>query len=57
MIGWHQDMSEKTRNSEGQGILLCCSPWDPTEVDMTTAKVVPQAEWNVPLPPVGICWF
>ena len=23
----------------------------------TTAKVVPQAKWDVPLLPVGICWF
>ena len=39
MVGWHHRFSgqesEKTLgNSEGQGSLVCCSPWDRKESDM-----------------------
>ena len=40
MVGWHHWLngreSEKTPgDSEGQGSLACCSPWDCKELDMT----------------------
>ena len=40
MVGWHHQLSghklEQTlRDSEGQGSLACCSPWDGKELDMT----------------------
>ena len=40
MVGWHHQLngheSEQTQgDSEGQGILACCSPWSPKELDMT----------------------
>ena len=40
MVGWHHQLSrhefEPTlSNSEGQGNLVCCSPWGREELDMT----------------------
>ena len=40
MVGWHHQLSEHEfeqtqRDSEGQGSLVCCSPWDHRESDMT----------------------
>ena len=40
MVGWHQQLngheSEQTLgDGEGQGILVCCSPWSSKESDMT----------------------
>ena len=40
MVGWHHRLSghecEQTLgDSEGQGGLACCSPWDCRESDMT----------------------
>ena len=40
MVGWHHQLdghkSEKTPgDSEGQGSLMCCSPWGCSELDMT----------------------
>ena len=40
MVGWHHQLSghefERTlRDSEGQGSLVCCSPWDSKESDLT----------------------
>ena len=40
MVGWHHRFSghefEQTlSDSEGQGNLVCCSPWDHKEVDTT----------------------
>ena len=40
MVGWHHRLSghefEQTPgDDEGQGILACCSPWDPKELDTT----------------------
>ena len=39
MIGWHhllngQDFEQALGNGEGQGSLLCCSPWGHKELDM-----------------------
>ena len=39
-VGWHHQFSghefEQTlEDSEGQGSLLCCSPWDHKELDTT----------------------
>ena len=40
MVGWHHQLNrhefEQTpRDSEGQGSLVCCSPWSRKESDMT----------------------
>ena len=40
MVGWHHQLNghefEQTQgDSEGQGILACCSPWSPKESNMT----------------------
>ena len=40
MVGWHHQLNgrefEQTPgDSEGQGILVCCSPWGHQESDMT----------------------
>ena len=40
MVGWHHRLSEHElgqilEDSEGQGSLVCCSPWDREELDMT----------------------
>ena len=39
IVGWHYGLEghefEQTQgNSEGQGSLMCCSPWDLKESDM-----------------------
>ena len=38
--GWYHQLNghefeQAPKNSEGQGILSCCSPWDCKELDMT----------------------
>ena len=40
MVGWHHwlnghDFEQTLGDSEGQGSLVCCSPWGPKESDMT----------------------
>ena len=40
MVGWHHQPSghefeQMPRDGEGQGSLVCCSPWDLKELDMT----------------------
>ena len=40
MVGWHQQLNghkfEQTpRDSKGQGILACCSPWGCKALDVT----------------------
>ena len=40
MVGWHHQLNghefEQTlADSEGQGNLVCCNPWDHRESDMT----------------------
>ena len=40
MVGWHQRLNEHefgqtAGDSEGQGSLACCSPWDCKELDTT----------------------
>ena len=39
-VGWHHwlnwhEFEQAPEDGEGQGILVCCSPWDPKESDMT----------------------
>ena len=41
MVGWHHwlnghDFKHTLGDSEGQGSLVCCSPWDHKELDMTS---------------------
>ena len=40
MVGWHlqlkgHEFEQALRDSEGQGTLVCCSPWGYKELDMT----------------------
>ena len=40
MVGWHQRLNgrkcdQTPGNSEGQGSLMCCSPWGHKESDST----------------------
>ena len=40
MAGWHHrcnehELGQTPRDSEGQGGLVCCSPWGHKESDMT----------------------
>ena len=40
MVGWHHQLNEHKfeqalRDGEGQGILVCCSPWGLKESNMT----------------------
>jgi len=40
MVQWHHGLNEHefektSRNGEGQVSLVCCSPWDHKELDMT----------------------
>ena len=40
MVGWHhqingQEFEQAPRDSEGQGSLMCCSPWGLKESDTT----------------------
>ena len=40
MVGWRYQLNEHEleqtpEDSEGQGSLACCSPWDHKELDMT----------------------
>ena len=40
MVGWHHrlnghEFEQSPGNGEGQGSLVCCSPWGRKEVDMT----------------------
>ena len=40
MVGWHQRLDEQEfeltpGDSEGQGHLVCCSPWGHKDSDMT----------------------
>ena len=40
MVGWHHrldghEFGQTLRDNEGQGGLVCCSPWGHKELDMT----------------------
>ena len=40
MVGWHHrfnahELGQTPRDGEGQGSLVCCSPWGHEELDMT----------------------
>ena len=40
MVGWHHQLNghefeQAPRNGEGQGSLVCCSPWDHKELNTT----------------------
>ena len=40
MVGWHHgfnghEFEQTSRESKGQGSLVCCSPWGHKESDMT----------------------
>ena len=40
MVGWHHQLNafefeQVPGDGDGQGSLVCCSPWDHKELDMT----------------------
>ena len=40
MVGWHprlngQEFEQAPGDGQGQGRLVCCSPWDHKELDVT----------------------
>ena len=50
MIGWHHQLTghefEQTLgDGEGQGSLMCCSPWSCKELDTTEQLNKTQSEW------------
>ena len=43
MVGWHHrrnghEFEQALRDGDGQGSLVCCSPWDLKESDMTETE-------------------
>ena len=43
MVGWHHQLNghefeQVLRDGEGQGSLVCCSPWACKELDMTATE-------------------
>ena len=43
MVGWHHrldghELEQTPGDSEGQGSLVCCSPWGCKELDMTKTR-------------------
>ena len=53
MIGWHHQLNghefeQALRDSEGQGSLVCCSPWGFKESDMTEQLSLKELE-NPPI--------
>ena len=43
MVGWHHclyehELEQTQRDSEGQGSLVCCNPWDHKELGMTVIE-------------------
>ena len=43
MVRWHRQLNghefdQTLGDSEGQGSLVCCSPWGPYESDITTEQ-------------------
>ena len=51
MVGWHhqlngQEFEQAPVDGEGQGSLVCCSPWDRKESD-TTKQLMDNNDWAV----------
>ena len=49
MVGWHYQLNghqfeQAPGDSEGQGSLMCCSPWGHKESDMTATEQQPQQQ-------------
>ena len=43
MVGWHhrfngREFEQALGDGEGQGSLVCCSPWDHNDSDMTVTE-------------------
>ena len=59
MLGWHHrlnghEFEQAPGDGEGQGGLVCCSPWGPKELDMTEWWTTTLENWR-PLPKLIIC--
>ena len=57
MIGWHhrlsvQEFEQAPGDSEGQGNLVCCSPWGPKDVTEQPATI-----WCSPLQHPSPCSY
>ena len=53
IVQWHQqfnghEFEQTSRDSEGQGSLVCCSPWDHKESD-TTEPVSEKCSKKLPI--------
>ena len=60
MVGWHhwlnrEECEQIPGDSEGQGILVCCSPWGCKELDMT--EQVNNSSWHQTLETEGGGWM
>ena len=57
MVGWHHrlnrhEFEQTPGDSEGQGSLVCCSPWSLEESDMATEQ---QQQYHRKKEPFGCC--
>ena len=55
MVAWHhqlkgQEFEQNQGDSEGQGSLVCCSPWGCKESDMTDAMLNNRLSYLFPDP-------
>ena len=56
MVGWHHQLNahefeQGLGDGEGQGSLVCCSPWGHKELDMTKPAMAPHSStlaWKIP---------
>ena len=60
MVGWHHrlnghEFEQTLRDTEGQGSLVCCSPWDHKESHMT--EQLPDTSRLQTYPLVENHWF
>ena len=51
MVGWHHQLDghefeQTSRVGDGQGSLVCYSPWDHKESDMTEQLSIHSTLWN-----------
>ena len=55
-VGWHHQLNghefeQALGDSEGQGSLVCCSPWCHKELEMTATEHQPELGWRGNEPP------
>ena len=64
IVGWHHqlnghELEQTLGDSEGQGSLVCCCPWDHKESDMTATEqqLVQFPMRSVRTPSMGLPWW